>query len=165
MVAGALNLIGDDCVYGRHWGCLRKYDSLHFELCYYQASTQVDLPNIDQRLTEDVENFAVAISELYNHTLKPFLDVVLFTRSLSRVMGYKTQATLYGYFFFVALTLKAISPPLSLMHAQESGLSGNLRGAHHRLVSKTEEIAYNDPPAAMTEQLLLNKHLIAHPSS
>ena len=127
--------------------------------CYYQASTQVDLPNIDQRLTEDVENFAVAISELYNHTLKPFLDVVLFTRSLSRVMGYKTQATLYGYFSFVALTLKAISPPLSLMHAQESGLSGNLRGAHHRLVSKTEEIAYNDPPAAMTEQLLLNKHL------
>merc|ERR1719375_484710 len=127
--------------------------------CYYQASTQVKLSNIDQRLTEDVENFASAISELYNHTLKPFLDVVLFTRSLSRVMGYKTQATLYGYFFFVALTLKAISPPLSLMHAQESGLSGNLRGAHHRLVSKTEEIAYNDPPAAMTEQLLLNKHL------
>ncbi|QDZ18958.1 peroxisomal long-chain fatty acid import protein [Chloropicon primus] len=127
--------------------------------CYYQASTQVDLPNIDQRLTEDVENFANSISELYNHTLKPFLDVVLFTRSLSRVMGYKTQGMLYSYFFVVALTLKSISPPLSLMHAQESGLSGNLRGAHHRLVSKTEEVAYNDPPAAMTEQLLLNKHL------
>ena len=127
--------------------------------CYYQASTQVELPNIDQRLTEDVENFAASISELYNHTLKPFLDVVLFTRSLSKVMGYKTQAMLYGYYFFVALTLKSISPPLSLMQAQESGLSGNLRGAHHRLVSKTEEVAYNDPPAAMTEQLLLNKHL------
>lgn len=127
--------------------------------CYYQASTQVDLPNIDQRLTEDVENFAASISELYNHTLKPFLDVVLFTRSLSRVMGYETQGMLYAYFFLVALTLKSISPPLSLMHAQESGLSGNLRGAHHRLVSRTEEIAYNDPPAAMTEQLLLNKHL------
>jgi len=37
LVAGALNLIGGDCLYGRNWGCIKKYDSLHFELCYYQA--------------------------------------------------------------------------------------------------------------------------------
>jgi len=37
LVAGALNLIGGDCLYGRNWGCSKKYDSLHFELCYYQA--------------------------------------------------------------------------------------------------------------------------------
>ena len=55
--------------------------------------------------------------------LKSFLDVVLFTRSLSRVMGYETQGMLYAYFFLVALTLKSISPPLSLMHAQVSSLS------------------------------------------
>jgi len=36
-VAGALSLIGDDCLYGRYWGCLEEYDSLHFEACYYQG--------------------------------------------------------------------------------------------------------------------------------
>ena len=36
-VAGALNLIGEDALYGRNWGCDKQYDSLHFELCYYQA--------------------------------------------------------------------------------------------------------------------------------
>jgi predicted N-acyltransferase len=36
-VAGALNLIGDDCLYGRHWGCCEEIPFLHFELCYYQA--------------------------------------------------------------------------------------------------------------------------------
>ena len=36
-VAGALNLIGDDCLYGRNWGCLEDIPFLHFELCYYQA--------------------------------------------------------------------------------------------------------------------------------
>jgi predicted N-acyltransferase len=36
-VAGALNLIGDDCLYGRNWGCLEEIPFLHFELCYYQA--------------------------------------------------------------------------------------------------------------------------------
>ena len=36
-IAGALNLIGGDCLYGRHWGCTEEVPFLHFELCYYQA--------------------------------------------------------------------------------------------------------------------------------
>lgn len=36
-IAGALNFIGDDCLYGRHWGCLEDHPFLHFEVCYYQA--------------------------------------------------------------------------------------------------------------------------------
>lgn len=36
-VAGALNLIGPDALYGRYWGCLVDKPYLHFELCYYQA--------------------------------------------------------------------------------------------------------------------------------
>jgi uncharacterized protein len=36
-IAGALNLLGGDCVYGRNWGCLEDVPFLHFELCYYQA--------------------------------------------------------------------------------------------------------------------------------
>lgn len=36
-VAGAMNLIGRDTLYGRYWGALEHHDALHFELCYYQA--------------------------------------------------------------------------------------------------------------------------------
>ena len=36
-VAGALNFIGRDTLYGRYWGCVVDYPCLHFELCYYQA--------------------------------------------------------------------------------------------------------------------------------
>ncbi|ALE18013.1 hypothetical protein AMC99_02742 [Altererythrobacter epoxidivorans] len=36
-VAGALNFIGEDALYGRYWGCTRHIPFLHFELCYYQA--------------------------------------------------------------------------------------------------------------------------------
>ncbi|MDU8927620.1 GNAT family N-acetyltransferase [Alisedimentitalea sp. MJ-SS2] len=36
-VAGALNFIGRDTLYGRYWGCGEHYPCLHFELCYYQA--------------------------------------------------------------------------------------------------------------------------------
>jgi predicted N-acyltransferase len=36
-VAGALNFIGADALYGRYWGALIEQPFLHFELCYYQA--------------------------------------------------------------------------------------------------------------------------------
>lgn len=36
-VAGALNFIGADALYGRYWGCIEHHPCLHFELCYYQA--------------------------------------------------------------------------------------------------------------------------------
>ena len=34
-IAGALNLIGADALYGRYWGCVEEVPFLHFELCYY----------------------------------------------------------------------------------------------------------------------------------
>lgn len=36
-VAGALNLLGSDALYGRNWGCAGDFPFLHFETCYYQA--------------------------------------------------------------------------------------------------------------------------------
>ncbi len=36
-VAGAMNFIGRETLFGRYWGCTETYSFLHFELCYYQA--------------------------------------------------------------------------------------------------------------------------------
>jgi predicted N-acyltransferase len=36
-IAGALNFIGADTLYGRHWGAIEHHPCLHFEVCYYQA--------------------------------------------------------------------------------------------------------------------------------
>lgn len=36
-IAGALNLIGSDAIYGRYWGCTEEHPFLHFEVCYHQA--------------------------------------------------------------------------------------------------------------------------------
>lgn len=36
-VAGAINFIGGECLFGRNWGCTEDHPFLHFETCYYQA--------------------------------------------------------------------------------------------------------------------------------
>jgi uncharacterized protein len=49
-IAGALNLIGGDCLYGRYWGALEERPFLHFELCYYQAiehAIRLGLPRVE----------------------------------------------------------------------------------------------------------------------
>ncbi|PZU85188.1 MAG: GNAT family N-acetyltransferase [Shinella sp.] len=36
-IAGAINFIGADTLFGRHWGCVEDHPFLHFEVCYHQA--------------------------------------------------------------------------------------------------------------------------------
>ena len=36
-IAGAINFIGGEALYGRNWGCIEYHDCLHFEVCYYRA--------------------------------------------------------------------------------------------------------------------------------
>jgi predicted N-acyltransferase len=36
-IAGAINFLGSDTIYGRNWGAIEHHPFLHFELCYYQA--------------------------------------------------------------------------------------------------------------------------------
>ncbi len=49
-IAGALNFLGGDCLYGRYWGCTVDVPFLHFELCYYQAiehAIRLGLPRVE----------------------------------------------------------------------------------------------------------------------
>jgi uncharacterized protein len=36
-IAGAINFLGSDTIFGRNWGCIEDHPCLHFEVCYYQA--------------------------------------------------------------------------------------------------------------------------------
>lgn len=36
-VAAALYFVDDETLYGRYWGCIKEFDFLHFEACYYQG--------------------------------------------------------------------------------------------------------------------------------
>jgi ABC-type uncharacterized transport system fused permease/ATPase subunit len=126
---------------------------------YYSASVLGGLGHADQRLTDDVEKFCEAVSELYAQTFKPLLDVILFTRSLSSIIGYKGQLILHTYFIVIGALLRVTSPPLGLMAAQYSGLNGAFRAAHSRIAVSAEEIAFNDPPAGRAEMQALNQRL------
>jgi len=37
IIAGALNFVSNNKLYGRYWGCNQNIPNLHFEVCYYKA--------------------------------------------------------------------------------------------------------------------------------
>lgn len=92
--------------------------------------------------------------QTYLLVTQPLLDVILFTRSLSRSMGYKGQLALYVYYLFSAGALRKLSPPLALMTAQESSLSGGFRAAH-QVCAPTNIFPPSDMLIAMAKLLLL----------
>lgn len=49
VVAGALDFVGSDTLYGRYWGCAEYHPALHFELCYYRG--------IDYCITHGLQRF------------------------------------------------------------------------------------------------------------
>eukprot|EP00177_Eucheuma_denticulatum_P001688 GFKZ01003037.1.p1 GENE.GFKZ01003037.1~~GFKZ01003037.1.p1 ORF type:complete len:688 (+),score=101.92 GFKZ01003037.1:72-2135(+) len=126
---------------------------------YYAASVFSGLSHPDQRITDDVEKFCDTMAELYSYTFKPLLDVIVFSRSLSQMIGYKGQIALYTYFVLIGAVLRRMSPPLGRMTAEFSSLSGDLRSAHHRIAASAEEVAFNDPPAGRAEMMALNTRL------
>jgi predicted N-acyltransferase len=49
-IAGALNLMGREALYGRNWGCAEEVPFLHFELCYLRAidfAIEQGLPRVE----------------------------------------------------------------------------------------------------------------------
>ncbi|MBD3669959.1 MAG: N-acetyltransferase [Gammaproteobacteria bacterium] len=48
-VAASICFRGEKTLYGRHWGCDERFDSLHFELCYYQG--------LDYAIQQGLEHF------------------------------------------------------------------------------------------------------------
>jgi ATP-binding cassette subfamily D (ALD) protein 3 len=66
--------------------------------------------NPDQRLTQDLEKWANALASLYLNFTKPVLDIILFSRKLSELVGYEGPGLIFGWYFVSGLIIRFISP-------------------------------------------------------
>lgn len=100
------------------------------------------ISNPDQRLTTDAEKWAKSLSSLYLNTSKPALDLILFVRKLSQLVGWQGPALIIGWYGISAFIIKMISPPFGRLTAMEQKLEGEYRSLHTELLAHSEEIAF-----------------------
>jgi ATP-binding cassette subfamily D (ALD) protein 3 len=112
------------------------------------------IDNADQRVTADLEQFALSSSQLYSTIFKPLLDVILFTSRLVSINGPLLPAMMFGYFGLSSAVKKMVMPPIGKLTAHGSELEGSYRTAHQRLIGNAEEIAFF--AGAQKEQHIIN---------
>ncbi|CEM12692.1 unnamed protein product [Vitrella brassicaformis CCMP3155] len=129
--------------------CFRERMSEHFcsryldKMVFYRLShLDVRLPNAEQRLTGDIERWSLALSSLVSNVLKPLLDIVLFTRKLSELVGIQGPIAAMGWYVLSGLAIRAVSPPFGKYTAQEQRLEGEYRAVHADIVNNAEQIAF-----------------------
>jgi ATP-binding cassette subfamily D (ALD) protein 3 len=109
------------------------------DMVYYQLSNlDSRIKNPDQRLTSDVEKWAQSLSMIYSNFSKPILDIYLFSRKLSELVGWIGPGVVVLWYFISGLFIKFISPPFGKLTAIEQKLEGVYRAAHTDLVHHSE---------------------------
>jgi len=113
------------------------------EMMYYKVSN-IDsrIENADQALTETLTLWGRSLSELYTNLTKPMLDIVLFSRKLAELMGWGGPGMVMAYYAVSLFLIRIISPPFGTLAAITQNLEGRFRASHHRLISRSEEIAF-----------------------
>ena len=104
-----------------------------------------------QCLTEDVSAFCTDLAHLYSHLSKPCLDVVLMTAQLIMLsqqrgggQGHAQRPVMLATAVIVGTgyVLKLVTPPFGKLIAEQARRYGELRAAHSRVITHSEEIAF-----------------------
>jgi ATP-binding cassette subfamily D (ALD) long-chain fatty acid import protein len=116
---------------------------------YFNHNTFYDVKNQDdritdpeERLTEQVEQLSVSLTELWSDLLRPAFDISFNLIMLYRVMGSKAIGGMAGYMCVAAGLLQFIVPNFRQQVRKQFKLEGRFRFVHTRLVNHTESVAF-----------------------
>lgn len=69
---------------------------------------------------------------------KPLLDIILFSKKLTELVGWEGPAWFIGFYFLSGVIIKYISPAFGKMTAIEQNLEGKYRAVHSSLINHAE---------------------------
>lgn len=112
-------------------------------MIYYKViNLDSRISNPDQALTETIDKWGKSLAELYSNVTKPFLDIVLFSRRLSELVGAQGPLSVILYYVMSGFIIRMISPQFGKLTAEAQKLEGDFRYCHNRLIMHAEEIAF-----------------------
>lgn len=117
-------------------------------------------------ITTDLAKFCDTLASLYSNLAKPLLDTVIFNYQLMKSIGFAGTVGLAVNYMITARLLRAVTPSFGKLAAVEAKLEGDFRGAHTRLITNAEEVAFYN--GGELEHSILNKsyqRLVKHINS
>lgn len=110
-------------------------------LKFYQLNNlDSRIENPDQRFTEDIKKFSQSLSDAFMNLIKPSLDLVLFTQSLTKQLGWGSLLLNFFWYGASGTLLRLISPPMGLLTSIQQNLDGEYRSQHGYIKVNVQEI-------------------------
>jgi ATP-binding cassette subfamily D (ALD) protein 3 len=88
-------------------------DMVFYQLCNLDSRVS----NPDQRLTSDVDKWASSMSLIYSNFSKPLLDIIMFSRKLSELVGWAGPGLVVLWYLISGFIIKIVSPPFGKLTA------------------------------------------------
>lgn len=114
------------------------------QIFYQMTGIDNRISNPDQRLTQDIEKWAESLSSMYSNLSKPLLDIFMFGRKLSEILGVMGPVYIILWYFVCGLILRSVSPSFGMLIAQQQQKEGEFRAIHSSVLAHAEEIAFYD---------------------
>jgi len=87
-------------------------------MIFYQlGNLDSRVTNPDQRLTADIEKWAGSLSMIYSNFSKPMLDIILFSRKISELVGWQGPMVVVLWYLLSGLVIKFVSPAFGKLTA------------------------------------------------
>mmetsp|Transcript_13975 Transcript_13975/g.18291 ORF Transcript_13975/g.18291 Transcript_13975/m.18291 type:complete len:683 (+) Transcript_13975:199-2247(+) len=156
MVNASLKTFADMFEHNLREVLTRKAHSLYLnDKQYYRVNWLDNVEQVDQLICEDISKWAAATSEVYTQSLKPLIDMVLFSYQLKRKMGLEGPYLLYAWFAIAASLSTVVLPRFGKLAAIEQTLEGRFRERHARIKKNAEMVAFTR--GEKPEKALLDK--------
>ena len=109
----------------------------------------VPIKDAASRVSDDIETFSRAISELASEILKPIVDIVLYTIQLRGLLNVRGQALTLVYLFVGIGVVRQHLPDYAGLAASQAALESEFKQAHARVKRFSESIAFCGKTAGM----------------
>jgi len=113
-------------------------------MIFYKANRvgEDKIEHCDHLIASDVERFSDSFAEVLSQSLKPTVDLLVYSVELSRVQGLATPLTLFSWYVAASYVCSLTFPPLGELVAVEQQLEGKFRSRHSELIANCEQIAF-----------------------
>jgi len=111
---------------------------------YYKANWvgRDKFENCDQLIADDIEKFSSALADVYSQSLKPVIDLVMFSVQLGSTLGIAGPLGMHAWFACAACFSTIVMPPFGKLAAKEQELEGRFRASHAALIKNSEMVAF-----------------------
>ncbi|CDO95849.1 unnamed protein product [Kluyveromyces dobzhanskii CBS 2104] len=113
-----------------------------YKTTFDNEATNSIIANIDNSITNDVQKFCDAVTNVFANVAKPVIDLVFFSIYLRDSLGSIGVVGIFLNYFLTGYILRKYSPPLGKLVSSRSSSEGDYYNYHLNMINNSEEIAF-----------------------